>query len=282
MWLLKIVLKIIFSRLPISRDIWKRIGVFRNGGMNEVEYSKKIFFGHMEQLKSYRDLKNPTIMEIGPGDGLATSIYSRIYNSSKVYLIDIEAYADKDISVYKKIISSINGEYLKNTDLEKIKCINDLLVEFNTEYLIEGINSMKKLNSDSVDYLFSHSVMEHLRLSELEEYIKEMKRVLKPNGLISHNINYKDHLDESLNNLRFPEKVWESDFFSNSGFYTNRIPAFEMHNKFAKNGFKILWENFGYWEKLPIKRKYLNKKFAKYSSEELINCTSAFIAGKEI
>ena len=122
--------------------------------------------------------------------------------------------------------------------------------------------------------------MEHIRLSEVDEYIIEMHRVLKEGGLISHNINYKDHFNESLNNLRFPEKIWESDFFANSGFYTNRIPAVEMHKKFFNSGFKIIWENFGFWDKLPLKRRYIERKFQKYSDQELCKCTSAFIGVK--
>jgi hypothetical protein len=27
-----------------------------------------------------------------------------------------------------------------------------------------------------------------------------------------------------LNNLRFSERIWESEFMAKSGFYTNRIP----------------------------------------------------------
>ena len=151
---------------------------------------------------------------------------------------------------------------------------------FNAYYLIEGLNSLKKIESESIDYLFSHSVMEHIRLSEVDEYIFEMNRVLKVGGLVSHNINYNDHLSDSLNNLRFPKRIWESNFFANSGFYTNRVPAIEMHKKFVESGFEIIYENFGSWEKLPLKRKYIHKEFSKYSDKELNNCTSNFIAKK--
>lgn len=280
MWLIKIFLKIIFSRLPIKHYIWKKIGIFRNGGMNREEYSKKIFYGHLEDLRAIKKIKNPSIMEIGPGDGIATAIYARKYKSPKVYLIDKEDYADKNISVYLKIIKSLDNNLLSKIDYRNIKNINDLLSTFNAYYLIEGINSLKKIESESIDYLFSHSVMEHIRLYEVDEYIFEMNRVLKEGGLISHNINYKDHLDESLNNLRFPEKIWESDFFAKSGFYTNRIPAVEMHKKFSNSGFKLIWENFGAWEKLPLKRKYIDRKFKKYSDQELCKCTSSFVGRK--
>ena len=107
-----------------------------------------------------------------------------------------------------------------------------------------------------------------------------MHRVLKPNGLISHNINYKDHLDESLNSLRFSHKIWESNLFSNSGFYTNRVPAIEMHRKFKKFGFKMVWEKYSQWPLLPLKRKYMHNDFKSYSDQDLMNVTSSFIASK--
>jgi len=281
MWLLKIFLKIILSRLPIEQRIFRKIGIFRNGGMNQVDYSKRIFFGHLGDLKSYGDFHEPTILEIGPGDGIATAIYSRVYNSPKVYLIDVEEFADTDISKYKEIICSLKDEKnFQNIDLSSLNTISDLLKEFNTSYLTEGLDSFKKIENSSVDYIFSHSVMEHIRLSELDEMIEEMKRVLKVGGLISHNINYKDHLSDSLNNLRFSKRIWESNFFANSGFYTNRVPAVEMHRKFVYSGFELIYQNFGSWNKLPLKRRYINKEFSKYSDKELNNCTSNFIAKK--
>tara|TARA_B100000401_G_scaffold437283_1_gene382524 strand:- start:112 stop:954 length:843 start_codon:yes stop_codon:yes gene_type:complete len=280
MWAIKIFIKLILSRLPIKNSIWRKLGIFRNGGMHKKDYSKKIFFGHLEDLKKIRDIKKPVIMEIGPGDGIATAIYSKIYDSPKVYLIDVEDFADKDILIYKEIIESLNFELFEKNIFNKIKTIEDLLKACNAYYLVEGLQSLEKIESNSVDYLFSHSVMEHIRFKELDKYIKEMYRVLKPNGLISHNINYKDHLDDSLNNLRFSFKIWESNLFSNSGFYTNRVPAIDMHSKFTKYGFKMVWEKFGQWPLLPLKRKYIHKDFKLYTDENLLNRTSAFVASK--
>ena len=122
--------------------------------------------------------------------------------------------------------------------------------------------------------------MEHVRKKELDILIKEMFRILKPHGVISHNINYKDHLDESLNNLRFSERLWESNFFFKSGFYTNRIPAVVMHQYFRDNGFNLIEEDFGRWNELPINRNSLNKEFKKFTDEELMRPTSRFIAIK--
>ena len=122
--------------------------------------------------------------------------------------------------------------------------------------------------------------MEHVRKFELDNLVDEMYRVLKPGGVISHNINYKDHLDESLNNLRFSERLWESKLFANSGFYTNRIPALKMHEIFEEIGFKIKRKSFCKWKKLPIKRSNINKEFDIYTDKVLLNRTSYVLLEK--
>tara|TARA_Y100001978_G_scaffold109743_1_gene97929 strand:+ start:60 stop:428 length:369 start_codon:yes stop_codon:yes gene_type:complete len=119
--------------------------------------------------------------------------------------------------------------------------------------------------------------MEHVRKKDFIDVQKELKRILKPTGFISHNIDFQDHLDHSLNNLRFSERIWESDLFVKAGFYTNRIPAIEMHSIFRKVGFKIEQETFGKWPKLPIPRIKIHKTFKIYKDSELINRTSSVL-----
>ena len=280
MWLLKILIKIIISRLPIKYSFWKKIGVFRHGGMDNYEYSKKIFFGHLGDMKKYRKIEKPTILELGPGDGITSAIYSSVLNSPKIYLIDVKPFAENNIDKYLNIIDLLKRDHQINISTKNITSISSLLKQFNAVYLTNGLSSLRSIEDSSIDYLFSHSVMEHIKFAEVDSLVREMYRVLKPNGVISHNINYKDHLEDSLNNLRFSFYVWESKFISKSGFYTNRIPAVEMHKIFKNNGFEFYFENFSKWKKLPIKRKYINTYFSKYTDKELINCTSSFIAKK--
>jgi len=47
--------------------------------MNEFEYSQKIFFGHLEDLRGIKEIKNPRILEIGPGDGITSAIFAKVY-----------------------------------------------------------------------------------------------------------------------------------------------------------------------------------------------------------
>lgn len=281
MWLLKIIIKIVISRLNIPYKLWKKVNIFKHGEMENFAYSKKIFEGHFNDMRRLRKINNPIIMEIGPGDSLFSMIYSRKYTSQRFYFLDVDEFATKDLDLYSKLQNILEKEnYLSKKLKTPFKSFDEILKFYNADYLISGLESLRKLEENSIDYIFSHSVLEHVRKNELNDLIKEMYRILKPNGIISHNINYKDHLDESLNNLRFNEKLWESDLFAKSGFYTNRVPAVSMHDFFRKQGFNLIEENFGKWEKLPIKRRYLSEEFKKFTNNELMRPTSNFLAVK--
>ena len=281
MWFLKIIFKIILSRLNIPYSLWKNFNIFKHGQMESFEYSRKIFEGHFRDMSKVNKIDNPLIMEIGPGDSLFSMVYSRKYSEEKIYFLDVNDFASKDLNLYFKLQKKLEKEnYFSKKRKRPFKSFDQLLNSYKAKYLISGIESLKKIEDESIDYIFSHSVMEHIRKYELNALIKEMYRILKPNGVISHNINYKDHLDESLNNLRFSERLWESKLFANSGFYTNRIPAVKMHQYFKKNGFNIVEEAFGKWVKLPISRNALSKEFRKFTNEELARPTSRFLAIK--
>ena len=281
MWLLKIIIKIIISRLNIPYKFWKKLNIFRHGQMENFEYSRKIFEIHFRDMTKLNKIDNPVIMEIGPGDSLFSMIYSRKYSKEKFYFLDVGDFASKNLYSYFKLQKKLEKEnYFLHKRKRPFESFSEILNFYNAEYLICGLKSLKEIKDCSIDYIFSHSVIEHVRKYELEPLIKEMHRILKPNGVISHNINYKDHLGESLNNLRFSEKIWESNLFAKSGFYTNRIPAVEMHQYFKRGGFNLVQEDFGRWDKLPISRTYLSKEFRKFSNEELARPTSRFIAIK--
>ena len=282
MWALKIIIKIFLKRLPFDYFFWKKLGIFKHGKMEDINYSQKIFFPHMKAMRSINLCKNPTIIELGPGDSISSAILAKVYNPRKIYLIDIGSFARKDIYFYKNFIRKL----LKNNidvgiDPDQINTFDDLKSLCKAEYLTEGLTSFHKIKTSSVDYIFSHSVMEHIRLKDLEKLISEMYRVLKSKkGVMSHNINYKDHLENSLNNLRFPRNIWESEFFANSGFYTNRVPAVEMHKHFKKCGFELFNERFGRWPSMPISRKLITREFRRFSDSQLMNITSSFLATK--
>lgn len=134
----------------------------------------------------------------------------------------------------------------------------------------DGLASFSQIKENSVDLIFSQAVLEHIRKHEFLETMRACRRVISPTGIMSHKIDFKDHLGGALNNLRFNEKIWESDCFVKSGFYTNRIRYSEMLEIFEEAGFKVEVLKIDFWEKLPTPRNRLHSKFSILSDSDLL------------
>ncbi|HAC66287.1 MAG TPA: methyltransferase, partial [Cyanothece sp. UBA12306] len=186
--------------------------------MENPDYVYRVFKQHFDKAKLGSGFIS---LELGPGDSLSSGIVSKALGCSKSYLVDSGNFAMNNIEIYQKMIDYLNQE--KKYSLNQISSINELLNTYSVEYLTEGLTALKNIPDKSVDLIWSQAVLEHIRKSEFLETMLELRRIIRDNGICSHKVDLKDHLQKALNNLRFSEQVWESDFMSQSGFYTNRI-----------------------------------------------------------
>lgn len=145
-----------------------------------------------------------------------------------------------------------------------------MLNTLNATYLTNGLEGLKNIPDNSVDYIWSHSVLEHVRKKYYKQTMQHLMRILKPGGFISHSVDLMDHLNRGLNNLRFAESIWENEYFASAGFYTNRIGYTEGLNIMKETGMEVLSTNAGRWPEMPINRKCLNKAFQGIPDEELM------------
>ena len=130
-------------------------------------------------------------------------------------------------------------------------------VKNREQYHTGGLESLRAIPDNSVDFIWSQAVLEHVRKADFLDTLREMQRVLGTHGVCSHRIDLTDHLGGSLNNLRFSYRIWESTLFSSSGFYTNRIRYSEMLRLFGEAGFDVQVCGIDRWPSLPIARKNL-------------------------
>lgn len=273
-WVFKIIAKLIISRLALPYSFWRSLSLFRHGSMDSIDYPIKIFDLHIKRAFPDGLPSGTVILELGPGDSLASALIGYARGASKAYLVDVDYFARKDVAFYQTLAVDLNNRGLQCPDLSDALSLDDILRASNASYLTNGLTSLRTIRSDSVDFVWSHSVLEHVRKDELALVLAELKRILKPGSRSSHNIDYQDHLAYSLHNLRFSEQLWESDFFAKSGFYTNRVPAIQLHRMLQEAGFKMLREEFGKWPGLPIPRRALHAEFTKFTDTELCNRTS--------
>ncbi len=151
-----------------------------------------------------------------------------------------------------------------------LSSLDAALADCGARYLTQGIASFREIPSASVDLLWSQAVLEHVRKRDFDLLLAEMRRVLRPGGLASHRVDLRDHLGGALNNLRFSERVWESEWMARSGFYTNRIGYDDMLRRFRDARFAIEVIGAERWASLPTQRKHLARDFRNLSQENLL------------
>jgi len=268
-WWSKILVKIILSRMPLKYSFWKYLGIFRHGRMAQASYGFDVFNNHVSRAGLKGKLHGRVVLEMGPGDSIATAIIAASYGA-KAILVDVGIFATSDMSRYNDIIVFLKHAGLNPPDISAAKSIEDILVACDARYLTHGLKSFSSVETSSIDLIFSQAVLEHIRKHEFVGMMKECFRVLTCEGIASHRIDLKDHLGGSLNNLRFNEYTWESNFFANSGFYTNRIRFIKMLDMFKESGFASEVINVRRWENLPIKKTILSKEFSLLPDKDLI------------
>jgi SAM-dependent methyltransferase len=271
-WFAKMVLKIVLSRLPICYGIWKKIGIFRHGRMDDPDYALRIFNDHLKAFTGGRAAA--IVLELGPGDSLATALvaYSRGFAGS--ILVDAGDFATHDFSSYQRIIDYLTLHTGDRKIPDVSESTDELLKAVKAQYFTAGLRSLQQIPADSVDFIFSNSALQHIKREEFVQEVRELHRILKGGGICSHRVDLKDMLGGSLNHLRFTTSIWESSLWASSGFYTNRLRCFEMSRIFENGGFEIVSLTERKWDTLPISRQRLAPEFSVMSDDEL--CIQGF------
>lgn len=283
-WWLRIGVKIALARLPIPYVFWKRLRLFEHGDMNQPQRALDNFLEHARtagilEMKSHLPqfkVKGDgfTVLELGPGDSLFSSVVAWSLGASRSWLVDADAFAATNMAAYVGLFNLLRNRGLDlPLDTEPME-LADVLQACGGEYLTKGVRSLEQVPSDSVDFCFSNAVLEHIPKSDFALLASELLRVLKPGGVCVHRVDLKDHLGGGLNNLRFTEARWEGALFRNSGFYTNRIRFGEMVALFEAAGFECRLPRIVRWGELPLPRQALDDAFRRLPEEDLL--VSAF------
>lgn len=268
-WQAKITAKLVLSRIPLGYRVWQKLDLFKHGSMEDAKYAFEVFSRHYDRCAFPRKGNGFVSLELGPGDSLFSALIARAFGGSSTYLVDVDRFARDDIAPYHSLIDFMSAQGLVLPFPDRVENLDQLLDACSARYETHGVQSLKEIPGASVDFVWSQAVLEHVRLNEFRDVFSELRRIMREDGVCSHRVDLKDHLSGSLNNLRFSEKMWESDLMANSGFYTNRIRYSEMIRMFKDSGFEPVFAKIDRWEHLPLSKDDLDEKFSCLSDEEL-------------
>lgn len=268
-WWGKVCAKLVLSRLPFGYSVWRRLGLFRHGDMDTSEYAIRVFNSHLEKSGLRNQLAGKTVLELGPGDSIASAIIAAAHGARAI-IVDEGRFVHENIIPYLDLESALTKKGLSPTDLSGCRDIEEILNRCSAKYMTEGLESLRKIEDATVDLIFSQAVLEHVRRQQFSETMRECRRILRPDGICSHQVDLRDHLARALNNLRFSERVWESEFFAKSGFYTNRIRHRQMLDLFAQVGFTVECSRVRCWDAMPTPRAKLAEEFRVLPDDDLL------------
>jgi SAM-dependent methyltransferase len=269
-WWAKIAAKVVLARLPVGGRTWQSLGLFSPGEMDDPDYAIGIFARH------YRAAGSPgpgfSFLELGPGDSLASAVTGRAFGAAGGWLVDAGAYAARDMGLYRRLAAQL-AKHLPGADLSAVADAADtadMLERFSVRYLETGLAGLRMVPDASCDMIFSQAVLEHVPRDEFAATIAEFHRILKPGGVGTHQVDFRDHLGGGLNNLRFSEKLWEAPWFARrSGFYTNRLRLSEMIAMMRAAGFGVEIAEVSRWAEAPLARANITPALSGVGEEDL-------------
>jgi len=269
-WWAKIAAKMALARLPVPMRAWHRLGLFVPGFMRDPGYAIGVFEAHWRRAGA----PGPgfTYLELGPGESLATAIVAWAFGADGGALVDAGDFAVRDVDAYQPLLDKL-AEQPRVRDTRRLRAhdtLDALLAAVNAQVRTDGLQGLKSLPSDSVDLVFSQAVIEHVPLADFAATARELRRVQRASGVASHRIDFKDHLQGSINSLRFSEALWEKPWFAmRSGFYTNRLRFSAVKTVFEQAGFSVAVLEQNRWSAAPIARAALDPAFRALSDDDL-------------
>lgn len=272
-WQAKIAAKVMLARLGVGYKLWKRLSLFEHGTMDRPDYALGVFETHFQRLIKHKpDLARGgfSCLEMGPGDSLLSALIARAYGAENIYLSDVGDFAERDVQIYNDMAALLQGKRGDILPHGGFRSLEHVLEHCNATYLTGGIDGMGLIPDNSVNFVWSQAVLEHIRLSEFEATLGHMHRILTPDGIASHQVDLADHLGGALNNLRFSQRMWESDFLSSSGFYTNRIRFENMLELFERADFLAEVQAVKKWPQLPTKRSSMVAPYCHMKEDDLL------------
>lgn len=302
-WRLKGLVQKCLSSLPNGRSLNDRLQR-RFGELRQPERSVigkledwKLSLGYLQDCEF--NIRGSTLLEIGTGWYPTLPICFSLAGAKRVITYDIVRHIDADLT-FRMIgaleshldaiaqacgapADEVHDRYL---GLLQAKDMNALLKCARVEICAPADARATNLAPDSIDLVYSNSVMEHVPEDIIRELMGESRRILRPGGLALHNVACNDHyahFDAGIsfvNYLRYNESQWRK--WNNSLQYQNRLRAPEFLNLAMEAGLEVIYKRIfvrpGTREALTMLP--IAPEFHRFSREDLAITTVDFIARK--
>ncbi len=200
------------------------------------------------------------LLEIGTGWVHWEATIIRLFYDVEITLFD--TWDNRQLAAYKRYFRLFEEVMDKELGLDAVRSdrahtllqviakansFDEIYSGFGFRYVIDPNGTLKQFEDEAFSLVFSCAVFEHLNRASLPEFIRDIRRILKPGGSTIHGIDLGDHLTyydarvSFKNYLRYSDKVWRR-FFENDVQYFNRVQRPEWLELFRKAGLELVEE----------------------------------------
>lgn len=287
----------------------------RTGGTDSARYCYSVWLRHLVMARDHGLNTAPQVVaELGPGDSLGIGLAALLSGAERYFAFDVVAYAqlENNLKIFEALVelfknrADIPGDdefprikpYLGNyafpadilTDarlnnalqedrLERIRAslrnpsAGDSLIAYKTPWSDAAI-----LQQGCVDMIYSQAVLEHV--DDLQNAYSAMRRWLKPDGFISHQIDYKCHAtaDEWNGHWTYSDSLWQM-IRGKRPYLLNRMPHSEHIRLLQEQGFAMVAEKL-VKSASKLTRAQLAARFKNLSDDDLTT-SGAFILAQQ-
>jgi len=182
----------LLSFLPGFYGIWDRLRPM--GNYRPPEYGRSILKQRIEDAENAGvDVNLNVVMELGPGRSLAAPISALLDGANLAITMDAVSYFDRSETLHAF------DELVKNVEIseQRAAVLRDAVSKVGTpgqETLLKYVapwNDASAVAPDSVDFIFSISVLEHV--TDPDTVYRSCFRWLRPGGVMAHKIDHSSH-----------------------------------------------------------------------------------------
>lgn len=210
-----------------QRHITKRSRVNISGPKDRWQF-------HERNLKT---LDKPRVLEFGAGKNLAQNLYlSAVCGSQMV----VDLFPMFDPALANSAAQAISK--FTKVAYKPIASADDL-AQYNITYKAPLDVARSGFPNNSFDACVSTDTLEHIPAKDIPPILKELKRILRPGGVISAMIDYSDHYahtDGTISKVEFLRYANdEYSFHNHRSHYQNRLRHGDFEKLFREAGFII-------------------------------------------
>lgn len=305
-------IKAVLSGLSTYTPWYDRKGA--TGGTDSARYCYSVWLRHLVLGARHSAVRSipKVVAELGPGDSIGIGLAALLSGAERYFALDLVRYSelDKNLEIFDELVSlfaaqaPIPGEQEFPFLYPKLDCydfpqrlaggerLRDSLTPQRLALIKSSIeradaeqgmvsykapwNAPDVIDDASVDLIFSQAVLEHV--DDLQGVYAAMRKWLKPDGIMTHQIDFKCHGKANAWNghWTYSDFIWRA-IVGRRSYLLNRQPHSRHVKLIQQSGFRIL-DDTVYRSDSQLRREQLAERFRDLSQDDLTASGSFIVA----